>query len=80
MSDPTQTPDQTPPPALAEGDRWLSEEEAAETIGLSYGRLKHRRLYGGGDKPAHYDFRPGIQYRLSDCTAWLKDRRVDGAP
>lgn len=65
------------PPALPEGDRWLGEAEAGEVTGLGHRRLQSRRLYGGGSMPAHYNLRPGILYRLSECVAWREAGRVE---
>jgi hypothetical protein len=58
--------------------RNLTPEQAAERIGLSYGRLAKLRMTGEG--PAFLKIGRKIMYRPDDIERWLDSKRLTQSP
>lgn len=56
----------------------LTPEQAAERIGLSYGKLAKLRMTGEG--PAFLKLGRKIMYRIADIESWLDSKRLTKAP
>ncbi len=59
-----------------QGDRLLTQIEAAEVLSIQARTLESWRLRGIGPRFIRYTSR-AVRYRLSDLSSWLKDREVE---
>ena len=58
---------------------YLTVQEAAEFLGLSYKTLNKWRLLGM-DGPPYHRFGTAIRYRRDDLTEWARRHRVQPGP